>query len=166
MTTLSDVLKENHYNLSLRGEGLEGNGAEFLRNEAASSNFFLLGEEHGEGSSTDFARALAKDIQPFNYAHYVTEIGPQSAKLINRLLRETDFPAHMRSLYEQYPFSIPFAWHKEEVDLILEIATAGAPSPIIGIDQEFVFSPQIHLDTLKNLSGDTRTKTIYTYRTD
>ncbi|NUM47086.1 MAG: hypothetical protein HUU38_20490 [Anaerolineales bacterium] len=156
MSPLTQYLSEHHYPLQLVDGQLTGPGAEFLQAQAHASRFMLLGEEHGVGSNLEFALALFNAIQPLGYTHYVTEIGPISATQFNRMAREAETLAAFQAFYTQYPFSVPFAWLEEEVHLHQAVC-ASAPhdaQPIIGIDQEFIFSPQWHLDTLRAACTD------------
>ncbi len=154
MTTLTDILSENHYPLELASDVLTGPGAEFLHAQARACRFMLIGEEHGVGSNVDFSTALFQALQPLGYTQYVTEIGPASAEYFNQLVRKPDAMAAFRAFYTQYPFSVPFAWLEEEVHLLKAVAAANSAGGIIGIDQEFVFSPQLHLDTLLKACPD------------
>lgn len=150
MPSLTEFLSEHHYPLQLDEDTLIGPGAAFLQARAQESRFMLIGEEHGVGSNLEFATALFKAIHPLNYNTYVTEIGPVSAAHFNRLLQNPSFPAGVSTFFQEFPFSVPFAWWQEEIALYeaLHQALPEQQSPIIGIDQEFILSPQYHLQTL------------------
>jgi len=156
MTTLSSFLSDNHYPLALSGSALNGPGADFLRARAQESTFMLIGEDHGVGSNLDFASALFQLIRSLGYRNYVTEVGPVSAGHLNRLARQADVRSAFDAFYRQYPFSIPFAWLEEETRLLESVCAASSEdeAPLIGIDQEFVLSPQLHFDTLLRLCDD------------
>ena len=155
MSTLTEFLSEHHYPLEISNHFLTGPGADFLHARAQESRFMLLGEEHGVGSNLEFATALFKAIQPLGYTTYVTEIGPFSAAHFNRLVKQPDAMAAFEAFYRQYPFSVPFAWLREEVQLYQAVrAGSSQETPIIGIDQEFILSPQWHLETLLNVCDD------------
>lgn len=147
MTELSDFLASHHYTLALNGETLTGTGVDFLQREARNARYFLFGEDHGIGSSLKFATALFKTLQPSGYNAYVTEIGPVSAKHILALLNQPDSFKAFQQFYTIHPFAIPFDWLEEELALL----QSGRETPgfeLIGIDQEFILSPQLHLETL------------------
>lgn len=158
MSALADILAANHYPLNLVDGRLHGTGIEFLAREAGAHSFFLVGEEHGIGDILDFTTALFYLIQPAGYRAYVSEIGPHSAAHVNRLLGAANPLAAFRAYYARYPFSIPFAWFEEEIRLLRAVAAVdpGAPAAVLGIDQEFIFSPQLHLETLRSACSDPR----------
>jgi hypothetical protein len=151
MATLSDILSENHFSLALTDGTLTGTGVDFLVKQAKEAQFFLFGEDHGIAENLNFATALFKLLQPTGYNSYVTEIGPFSAEYFNRYARQPDAMRAFHEFYSKYPFSIPFGWLQEEVHLLQTVATtATSPQPpIIGIDQEFIISPQLHFEKLK-----------------
>jgi len=156
MTNLTEALSEHHYPLEISNSLLTGRGADFLRTEAQRARFMLIAEEHGVGSNLDFSAALFDLIHPLGYGHYVTEVGPISAGHLNRLAREADVFSAFAAFYKKYPFSIPFAWLQEEIKIQLAVCAASPEDKdaVIGIDQEFVFSPQLHLETLLNFCAD------------
>ena len=156
MSTLTEFLSEHHYPLQLVDGRLTGPGAEFLLAQARASRFMLLGEEHGVGSHLDFALALFQKLQPIGYRNYVMEVGPLSAKHLAQCASGADSQAAFEAFFTKYPFSVPFAWLEEETRLLRAVQAASPENgnAIIGIDQEFIFSPQVHLDTLRALCPD------------
>jgi len=152
MSTLSEILSEHHFPLTLFDGFLAGRGADFLSRQARESRFFLVGEEHGIGDNLNSATALFKMIQPSGYHTYVTEIGPISARHIHQLVQQPEPMRAFREFFSKCPFSIPFAWLQEEVHLLQAVSAANMETepPVIGIDQEFIFSPQLHCETLQN----------------
>jgi len=163
MDTLNEFLSAHHYPLELSNQTLSGSGADFLLARARESRFMLIGEEHGVGSNIDFAAALFRLINRLGYKNYVTEIGPVSARQVNHLLRDTDSQAAFEAFYQKYPFSVPFAWMQEEVELLKAVAQhvhEKDNEPVIGIDQEFIFSPQFHFERLHEMCADPALKTV------
>lgn len=161
MSALVKYFAEHHYVLELSEGALIGSGADFLSKEANAARFFLLGEDHGIGSNLKFAAALFNLLQPNGYNTYVTEIGPVSAGHIRTRLQQPDSLTALRELFTQQPFSIPFSWYEEEVRLLQAIQQSqprAAEPAIIGIDQEFILSPQLHLETLQTLCTDSALK--------
>lgn len=161
MSALTEFLAEHHYALQTSEGTLTGSGAEFLAREGRSARFFLLGEDHGIGSNLQFATALFNLLQPSGYNAYVTEIGPVSAQHMSTLLEQPDSLAALSEFFTQHPFSIPFSWYEEEVRLLqaLQRSPAKAEPAIIGVDQEFILSPQFHLETLQAICTDPAFKT-------
>lgn len=163
MDTLNEFLSAHHYPLEFFDDVLIGAGADFLRARAQESRFMLLGEEHGVGSIVDLTTALFRLITPLGYKNYVTEIGPVSARRVNGLLRESDVKAAFEAFYQKYPFSVPFAWMQEEVELLKTVVQNTHEKdnePVIGVDQEFIFSPQFHFDRLHEMCADPALKSM------
>jgi len=163
MDVLNEFLALHHYPLEHSKGGLTGSGADFLHARAQESRFMLFGEEHGVGSTVDLTAALFRLIASLGYTNYVTEVGPISAGYLNRLLREADARSAFEAFFQKYPFSVPFAWMREEVELyktVRQNAHAKDQEPVIGIDQEFIFSPQIHFARLLELCANPSLKTV------
>lgn len=160
MSALTEYFAEHHYSLEISEGALTGSGADFLTREANAARFFLLGEDHGVGSNLKFATALFKLLQPSGYRAYVTEIGPVSAGHIRTLLQQPDSLAALQVFFTQYPFSIPFSWYEDEARLLQTVqpSQTKAEPAIIGVDQEFILSPQLHLETLQTLCTDSALK--------
>lgn len=161
MDALNEFLALHHYPLKRSKNGLTGAGVDFLRARAQEARFMLIGEEHGVGSTIDFTADLLRLIAPLGYTNYVTEIGPISAEHLNRRLRGADARSAFEAFYQKYPFSVPFAWMREEVELlktVMQNAHAQDDEPVIGIDQEFIFSPHIHFERLLELCADASLK--------
>lgn len=152
MSSITEILANHHYELLWQGGVLAGPAADFLAAEVQKAQFVLIGEEHGVGSNLQFAAALFKQISSQKTTHYVTEVGPVSATHLQHLAQQPRSPEQFRAFYAQFPFSIPFAWFKEEVALLQAVVQTGAT--IMGIDQEFIFSPQWHFQTLHTLTTD------------
>lgn len=156
MSSLREFLSEHHYPLQLDHQSLIGPGAAFLQARAQEARFMLLGEEHGVGSNLAFATALFQTIHPFGYKTYVTEIGPISAANFNQYLHTSDPQAAFEAFFREYPFAVPFAWWQEERALYQAVRQAASEqeAPLIGVDQEFILSPQCHLKTLWEQCAD------------
>lgn len=161
MSALAEFLSEHHYSLEISKGVLTGSGVEFLAREAQATRFFLLGEDHGIGSNLQFATTFFDLLQPSGYNAYVTEIGPVSTRHISTLLEQPDSLTALSDFFTRHPFSIPFSWYEEEVRLLqaLQRSPSKAAPAIIGIDQEFILSPQFHLETLLAICTDPALKT-------
>jgi len=127
---------------------LSGAGGEALIRSARDAQYVLIGEEHGIAESALVAEAMAHALRPDGRRYLINEIGPFSAREIERLVREGD-EAAWDDFYRSAPFSIPFFWFREEVAFARAvIANEGQEAALWGLDQEFVLSPALHLDLL------------------
>lgn len=139
--------------MSLTEGKLEGEGADLLRAGLPNAQFVLIGEDHGFADAPEIALALAREARPHGMLHHVIEIGPRSDSLLSDILNqggEDDVAAFL----EGRPLAIPFANMAEDVrlaDYFIDEA-AGGSNALWGIDQEFVGSTLIFLQTLVSLA--------------
>lgn len=71
------VLASHQFNLN--NEGLKNDGRAFLLHEAASNDFFLLGELHGDNEIPALLRALWPEMWKLGYRHVAAEVSPWAA---------------------------------------------------------------------------------------
>ena len=62
--------------LSLTEDGLSGDGAEWLLEQAEAARFFLIGESHGNRETCALTDWLLGRCKPLGYDVYATETGP------------------------------------------------------------------------------------------
>lgn len=129
---------------------LSGPGAELLRQEAAESQFFLVGEDHGLAAVPRFAAALYREIRPLGYHHLALETGPLTAETLESLARSPEPEKALADFDRRFPFAVPFYNWREEAELLPPVL-AGAPKDrrvLWGLDQEFILSPAFLLPRL------------------
>ncbi len=137
--------------LALKDGRLVGDGAPGLLQAAAQARFVLIGEDHGFADVPEFAAALVRSLEAEAPGTLVVEVGPHSTRRI------ADESAQGRDAFDAlnaaYPFAWPFLNQQEDVDLAAAFVARG-PQHLIGIDQEFVLSPLLHLDALLQRATD------------
>lgn len=131
--------------IELKDGRLAGAGAAGLVQAAAEARFVLVGEDHGFADVPEFAGALMRSLDADAPGTLVVEVGPHSTRRIATALAadRSDFDA----LNARYPAAWPFLNQQEDVDLAARFVAQG-PHHLVGIDQEFVLSPRLHLDAL------------------
>lgn len=148
-----DIAEAEPLTMTLVEGNLEGEGAELLRSELPTAQFILIGEEHGFADAPEIALALAREAQTLGVLHHVLEVGPNAADLVTEALREGDDQA-VAALLAGRPLAIPFVSMAEDAKLADFYADISGPddNPLWGIDQEFVGSPLIYLESLIRLA--------------
>ena len=137
--------------ISLSNGRLQGPAAEALLTRAATAQYVLIGEDHGLAESSEIAAALARALRPQGFNVMLAEVGPFAAREIEALARAGDLNG-LNALYRQAPFSIPFFWFAEEFEFARAVVQGEPAGAIWGIDQEFILSPQLHLERLRAMA--------------
>ncbi|HEY0159007.1 MAG TPA: hypothetical protein VGF28_17105 [Thermoanaerobaculia bacterium] len=142
---LTAELQKGRLAVSLKEGKLSGPGADLLRKELATTQFFLLGEEHATAEIARFATALLPAAWNEGYRHLAVEVGPFSTAQVGSY-------ESIEAYLKRYPWSLPFLSWKEEAELYAAATKLGAT--IWGIDQEFILSATPHLERLVALAKD------------
>jgi hypothetical protein len=135
------------------GQDLGGPGAVLLDRELASTQFFLIGEDHGFAEIPRIASALSKRAWKYGYRHFAMEIGPLAVEQLNAQARNDPFAAAAASNVK-YPWGLPFLSWEEEARFYADVmALAGGRADAVwGLDQEFMLAPTPHLERLVALA--------------
>lgn len=142
--------------IELKDGRLAGAGAAALVKAASEARFVLVGEDHGFADVPEITAALLRSLGDAAPGTLVVEVGPHSTRRISAALaagRES-----FDALNQRYPSAWPFLNQQEDVDLAALFVARGAQH-LVGIDQEFVLSPALHLDALIDAaSGEQRAR--------
>jgi hypothetical protein len=152
---LMAALQANRHPIGLHDGKLDGAGAQLLLDEAAKSQFFLLGEDHGTAETAQIGEAMVLALQPLGFRHIAVEAGPLSGERLERLAREGGVNALAKFAIAN-PFSLPFfVWGEEQSYLAAAVRANGkaAKRVVWGLDQEFIFSAGFHLARLAELAS-------------
>ena len=136
-------------------DGFEGEGAELIQEELASSQFVLFGELHNSQQSALFFNELLKIAAKHRYNTLIAEVGPFTAEVLMKLSEvPEETTGNLRQLYQRYNsknnrYPIPFFKGKEDATFL---ATARKLNfDIWGIDQEFALAFPMLFDQLAGL---------------
>lgn len=135
--------------MRLEDGALIGEGAELLRAGLPSAQFILIGEDHGFADPPEIALALAREARAFGVNRHVLETGPLTGEVLAGVL-ETGGPDELGAALAGRPLAMPFVNMAEDAALAdYFVDAAGAViDPLWGVDQEFIGSPLLHLETL------------------
>jgi hypothetical protein len=139
--------------LKLEDGKLAGSGAEVIKGELAKAQFVLFGEEHGFADSPIVLRAIAREARPLGFKYHVVEVGPLSTKMIRETLSR-DGVSGLHKIVHDVPLGIPFLSLKDDAELASDFLgedSKGTPF-LLGIDQEFIGSPPLHLKRLVEIA--------------
>lgn len=149
---LAELAREHRYPLTFSDGRLGGTGGDKLIAEMDATDIVLFGENHGVADIAALALALYR-LDGERPRRLVTEVGPDSAREVERMLREGSLRDFLRRGVNLQ--SLPFFAFAEEMPL-LEAAVAafadGAPA-LWGIDQEFIAAPPLLLPRLAQLAA-------------
>ena len=159
---LVKILVQNRRMMKLENGWLAGEGAQFLVDQAGSSQFFLIGEDHGFADLPILTAALFSAINPLGYRNFATETGTLTAAYVEKLARQPQAEKAFAGFNAQYPFGIPFYNWKEEARMAAAIVEAdgGKGRVLWGLDQEFIMSSAFHFKRLAELAPDAKAKQV------
>ena len=124
---------------------LTGDGRRALLDEAASAQFFLVGEQHAAHEIAQVEAALQRDLAARDFDYLVVEIGPWSTREVERLVRSGDGALEDYIAAPGQHFHFPFVFFAEDAALV-EQAVALSPHPdhvLWGVDQEFIGAGEV-----------------------
>jgi hypothetical protein len=160
--TLAGALAANRTTLTFRDGKLSGSGAAILDRELATTQFFLVGEDHGTAEMARLTSALFERGYAHGYRHLAVEVGPIAVEKI--LATPGDPYETIAAWNRRYPFSLPFLSWKEEARLIADAVriTGARTGAVWGLDQEFILSSAYHLDRLATLAPNDEARAVVT----
>ncbi|MCB0584386.1 MAG: hypothetical protein KDD06_03540 [Phaeodactylibacter sp.] len=143
-TFTSAYLQPFTHHFSIENGRLNGPGAGRLKEAIAHSQFTVLGEYHYSRQLSHLTKALLPWLQRCAYRHFAVEVGPYSARILQRLSAEPEkTAARLRELNtyytSRYDTPIPFFDGVEDAQFLAAATNLGFQ--LWGLDQEFVYSP-------------------------
>ncbi|WP_025664732.1 hypothetical protein [Aquimarina megaterium] len=152
-SSIDSIIQLNKYTFKIVNNELVGSGKDFLINEAKNSQFFMIGELHGNKETPKFTSAILKLLKPEGYNNFAVEIGPFSKKKLLSIIEQKNGVDSLSKFYKKYNSNgltnpIPFFDGIDEVRM-LEVALTNDYN-IWGIDQEFVYAASFLFDDIFN----------------
>lgn len=135
--SFDSLLVENRYEIELMDGTYSGTGLMFLMNEAESSDYFSICEEHNLSELNELSSYIFKEFhKKYNYNYLVLEQGVAITSLFGNEENRGNFNA-IASIAKKYPQSPTFATD-EELKLIASVGNISTSTinPIWGIDQD------------------------------
>lgn len=146
---IDSILTENRYTFKIIDGQIVGDGLDFISHEAATSQFFIVGELHGNVETPAFIKALLSPLKEKGYKNLALEIGPHSNKKLVDFYSGKGVPA-VAEFYEKYTdednVPIPFFDGLDEAEMLEDAFEKGYQT--WGVDQEFVFSAPFFFDDI------------------
>lgn len=127
---------QNRQKLDFDGARFSGPAWETLLEAGRTSQFFMIGEEHGIAENPKLAAQLFSALRPSGYEHVCVEISPPMAAEVDRAARGGI--AGIRAMFADPRANVAFFGMREEAEWIAA-ARAAAPErsqAIWGIDYE------------------------------
>jgi hypothetical protein len=143
-------------NFTIKNDRLEGEGAQFLGNAFAESQFVCLGEYHGSSKISELTTAFLTELSNEDFKNFLVEVGPHSAEKLRSLAQQkTGKTSALYDFNTKYykatnEILIPFFDAKED-EAFLQKAIA-YDYTLWGGDQEYIFSCFYLFDELLKMS--------------
>ncbi len=150
-SVLDSILTENKYTFTIENGIIKGEGLSFLKKEANSSQFFMVGELHGNQETPAFISALLSPLKEEGYGYLALEIGPYSNYKITEIMNNGGINELAR-FYSAYSngreIPVPFFNILDEAEMFKKALKEDFTT--WGVDQEFVFSAPYFFDDIYN----------------
>jgi hypothetical protein len=153
---LTGALREHSFPFTIENGQLAGAGAAFFRQVAREHQFIMIGEDHGIREVPEFVGA-AFDLarRDANYRHLGVEIGPETTRQLETMLRKPTGQDELKAFLTRYTgFSLPFANWREEA-LLFQRVVQSLPDEkhvLWGLDQEFIVAPSYLFEDLARMA--------------
>jgi hypothetical protein len=139
--------------MALEDGVLTGPGAALLTGDLERAQFILVGEDHGFADPPEIALALAKASRKYGVVNHVVEEGPLIEEWAEANLKAGGVDALGAALAGK-PLALAFLSRREDA-VLAEYFVKNAPrerDALWGVDQEFIGSSVVHLETLATLA--------------
>lgn len=127
---------------------------ELLSSKVASSQFVMIGEQHGIKEVGDFTKFTYQLAQPSGYKHLCIETDAVAAEQIKKNARSKKPIETAKENYKAFPLSIPFYNNIDDYHLFNYVIQN--QGEIWGIDQTFMAQFRLNLDYLENTTQNER----------
>jgi len=137
ISKLTDAARENRFRLNFNGDTFAGPALDQLLAAARSSQFFLIGEEHGIAENPKLAAQLFTTLVADGYAKLVIEVSPPMAEILDAAAKSEGIEG-LRSLYATPGGEPAFFGMSEEAELLAagRAALPNAAEVLWGVDYE------------------------------
>ena len=146
---LREALASHMRSFNLSEDRVEGEGAEFLIEQGAAAEFFLIGESHGTRETPQFTAAVLNALKPRGYSVYAIETGPEVTDDLTHRIHAGD-DAAVREVLAKYPLTAAFLFFDADREVFINAVKDGWD--VWGLDQEFIASGRYLLSRLIELA--------------
>jgi hypothetical protein len=127
--------------ISIVGGRLAGAGGEVLRDAFASSQFVLLGEEHGTAEIPRFAGAVFDALAPLGYRTIAVETGPVLTRHLRGWIADPNGTKAFSTFERRFPGTTAFYSWSDEFAFLAGAARRVPGLRLWGLDQELMGAP-------------------------
>ncbi|HET9230463.1 MAG TPA: hypothetical protein VFO00_04195 [Vitreimonas sp.] len=139
---LEGLIQHSRHTARIEDGRLTGEGAAFLRELGANSQFVIVGEQHGNAGIAQFATAYWRDLNAVGYNYAVSETDPWLTVALERELRSGGPAAWTRFMHANggamagafYGWNEEVAW----ANAVVQSPGAVRASRLWGFDQVFI----------------------------
>jgi hypothetical protein len=156
---VDSLLRAHRYPIELRDGQVSGPGADFLRRQAARSQFVMIGEFHNGMDIPRFTTALFADLQRlYGFNYLALEDDPEIIRQLMVPGRRGNVDSAV-AVAKRYKHALQF-WNDQEAEMIAAVArqSSARTQPIWGLDQ--AFGAQHILTRLRELAGTDAARTV------
>lgn len=132
---------------------IDAQGQAFLQKVIGNNQFIGLAEVHQSQQLSYFTVGLLDVLQRNGFGHFALEIGPYSAEVLQAASAEPNLTSkHLRDLNHTYGKKafpkIPIVFVDKIADALFVQRASELGFKFWGLDQEFAYSYEMHLDSL------------------
>ncbi len=151
--SLDSLIIKHSYYFEIKENRITGSGKFFLEKELQSSQFFMIGELHGNEQTPLFLSSFLPLAKGNGYEYLGLEIGPYSNEILRSILQHENGKDSLARFYKYYdpivsPATnpIPFFDVLDEVEMLEKAYELGFET--WGLDQEFLAAPKFLFDEI------------------
>ena len=149
-SSLVQLLEQHIHPLTITEHGFEsGEATDLLMDAVKTSQFILIGEQHGIQEIGQFTRHIYSVAQEQDYRHLALEVSPFMAEnLEQRVKQGID---SLMAFDRRFPYSIPFYGNNSDFPM-LQHGLEKEGSDFWGLDQVFIVEPRSLFGKLEQLA--------------
>ncbi|WP_448564818.1 hypothetical protein [Thalassotalea ganghwensis] len=159
----NELVSKNTYPIKLANKKASGEGLNWLIEQGAQAQYFLIGERHGLAEIPYISASIFEGLVQHGYSHAALEISPFGAYTMENQLKAGGYGQLNRYLSSEVGFnSIAFMGWVEEAEMAAAMyqSSANKTNFFIGPDQEFLLGFPAHLNFLSQFASTAEQKDI------
>ncbi|MGB0887434.1 MAG: hypothetical protein ACPGSL_04875 [Vicingaceae bacterium] len=125
---------------------------EFIGSKIASSQFIMVGEQHGLREVGEITSLIYNIAQPFGYKHLCIETDAVAAKQIEKNASGKKPAQLAKENYKSFPHAIPFYNNYDDYQLFSQVIKS--QGDVWGIDQTFMAQFRLNFDYIENTTSN------------
>lgn len=140
---LRDLLRQNRYELVVRGGEMSGSAAPFFRKALGDAQLIGIGEDHGTREIPQFVTAVCRMMSPGRLDALAVEAGPVVTARLSQWSTQEHGDRQLEEFERENPGAIAFYDWQQEFEMLSQCQSAAAPEHLHlwGLDQEYLGSP-------------------------